>query len=356
MKVYFDKKIIQKEYLSFLAPLLWCPDFDIRWEDKKQIKERYNEGQKLLSSASKESCDYFVYPKYFLLNDFKELKKYSDEAKTYNKKVLVFSYGEIDDYINIDNNIIRFKRSTKRKNPDNEFCLPPFPEDFLPYNNNSITLIKEQKDKKYSIGYTWYSDYYNLSSFLYYISVRIIWIVFRRKYLKRLLMKLNNERIYGRLVNAGIGNYCRGKTIKYIKKLKKYEFDFIQRGHALTTYTKDKMREQYIQNLIKSDFVLLVRWFWNYSIRQYEVLSLGKIPIYIDTWAKLPFQDKIPYDELFIRVPIKKVHNIGKYIDSYIRKNQWNLTKIQKKIRDIYEEYFVMKNYYSKIIDLLQKK
>ena len=82
------------------------------------------------------------------------------------------------------------------------------------------------------------------------------------------------------------------------------------------------MRKQYIENLIESDFVLLIRWFWNYSIRQYEALSLGKIPIYIDTWAKFPFTEDIPYDDIFIKVPIWEIEKL-----KYILKNTSIITK-----------------------------
>jgi len=93
-----------------------------------------------------------VYPKYFALEYFREVKKYANEAKNYGKKVIVFCYGEIDDYINISDNIIWYKRSTHRDNPSNELCLPPFPQDILPYNGNTIPFIKPTE--KYSIGFT----------------------------------------------------------------------------------------------------------------------------------------------------------------------------------------------------------
>ena len=356
MKIYFDKKLIQHEYISFLAPLLWLPDFEIWWEDKNQIKERTEKGKTIIFSTTKKDCDYFVYPKYFLLDHWKELSEYAHEAKKHKKKVIVFSYGEIDDYINIDNNIIWFKRSTKKENPNNEYCLPPFPEDFLKYNNNNIPLIQETPSKKYSIGYVWYADYYNLRSRLYYVGTRIIWLICRIKWIKKILMKIKNDRIYSKLVNAWIGNYFRGKVIRVIKKQKKYKFNFIQRKHALTTETKNEMRKQYIENLIESDFVLLIRWFWNYSIRQYEALSLGKIPIYIDTWAKLPFTEDIPYDDIFIKVPIWEIEKVEIYIEKYINNHKGELQKTQKKIRFFYENFFIMTAYYKKIISMLLLK
>jgi len=356
MKIYFDKSLIQKEYLSFLAPLLWCPDFPLRWEDKNQIKDRFEYGKTLLSFSPQETCDFFVYPKYFRLDNFDELKWYSNDAKIHAKKVLVFSYGEIDDYIDINENIVWYKRATKIWNPDNEYCLPPFPEDLLPYNHNTIPSIQTWKKHKYSLGYTWYSNYVDIWSFFHYLFVRYMGMICRIPFIKKLLIKCKKESIYGRLINAWIGNYCRWKTIQYIWKLDMYDFNFIQRRHALTTYVQKNLREEYIQNLIDTDFPLLVRWFGNYSIRHYEVLSLWKIPLYIDTWAKLPFDDVIPYDDIFIIVPFQELHEIGQYIDRYIAKNQWRFVEIQNNIRKIYETYFVMKNYYTTIVQRLKYK
>jgi len=356
MKVYFDKKLIKKEYVSFLAPLLGLPDFDIWREDKDQIKEWTDYGKNFLSLSSEKECDYFVYPKYFKLEFSNELKTYSKKAKHHNKKVLVFYYWEIDDYIDISDNILWYKRSTKNINPDNEYCLPPFPQDLFAKVGNNIAFVDKQSKKPYSIWYTWYSNYFDLKSFIRYMFVRFVWIVCRTKLLKNILMLLKKEDLYATLVNAWYWNSCRSKTIKQLQKLKKYKFDFTQRAHALTIDAKVSMREEYIKNLVEIDFPLLVRGFWNYSVRQYEVLSLGKIPLYIDTDAKLPFEDEIPYKDLFIIVPFGDVKNIKKYIDHYIDKNQNKLVEIQKEIRNIYQEYFVMKNYYVRIINSLEKK
>jgi hypothetical protein len=226
----------------------------------------------------------------------------------------------------------------------------------LKHNHGAINFIQENTHHHYSIWYTWYSNYHNLWSFLRYIIVRWIGVLFSRQICRRILLKLKNERLYSILVNAWIWNFCRWKTIAQAKKLEKYEFTFIQRNHALTLDTQKNMREQYIKNLNDADFALIIRWFANYSFRLYEAMSLGKIPIYIDTWAKLPFQHRIKYEELFIIVPFQHVHQIGHYIDNFIKKNAGRLAKIQKEIREVYEKYFIMKNYYATIIKDLENK
>ena len=359
MKVYFSQNLLLNEYISFLVPLLWCPDFNnkpkdkarYRWENQQQIRDRYNHGNNILIEASQKNCDYFVYPKYFILDCFDELKKYSDEAKLYNKKVLVFSYREIDDYIDINDNIIWYKRATEIDNPENEICLPPFPEDLLKYHEGKIKFIsKENKLHRYSIWFTGYSDYHNIKSFLHYCMVRVVGLLCRTKVCKYILMQFRNDWLYSILVNAWIWNFCRWKTLRQVKRLIQYKFNRIQRKKILTSNVQGDMRKEYIENLNNSDFGLIIRWFANYSSRLYEVMSLWKIPIYIDTGAKLPFQNEIPYHKLFVIVPFKQIHNIWHYIDKFIEKNKWDLTEIQKEIRDTYEKYFIMKNYYTRII------
>gem|GEM_PF-4110324 len=60
---------------------------------------------------NKQESDYFVFPVYFNLDLFDELKSLSIDAKALNKKVLVFYTSDIEDYIDINDNIIWFKRS-----------------------------------------------------------------------------------------------------------------------------------------------------------------------------------------------------------------------------------------------------
>ena len=46
----------------------------------------------------------------------------------------------------------------------------------------------------------------------------------------------------------------------------------------------------------------------------------------------------------------------NKYINNYLSKNKNNLEEIQKKIRSIYENYFTITSYYTKIINQLMDK
>lgn len=106
--------------------------------------------------------------------------------------------------------------------------------------------------------------------------------------------------------------------------------------------------------MINSDFALAVRGYANYSIRLYEIMSLGKIPLYIDTGAKLPFEDQIDYKKLFIIVPGNDMKHMERYINTYIARHGHEIASIQQQIRETYEQYFTIKNYHLKVIALLE--
>lgn len=60
------------------------------------------------------------------------------------------------------------------------------------------------------------------------------------------------------------------------------------RGGVQTEENRRKTTEEYYQNQIDSDLVLCVRGVGNFSLRFYETLAMGRIPVFIDTDSPLP--------------------------------------------------------------------
>jgi len=353
LKLYFEDSLIKtNDYLSFLVPILWIPDKHIWWESELQISNWYNTWKMLIERTdNKQESDYFVFPVYFNLDLFDELKSLSIDAKALNKKVLVFYTSDIEDYIDINDNIIWFKRSLNCFWPQNEYSLPAFPNN-LTYE---VTLDDIDKSiyKSISIWYTWYSNYYNLKTFLLYYCLQFSRIFFSITFIRKLLLKTKNEHRYHLLTTLWIWKYVRWKIISELKKTNNINFNYIERKTWLYIDVKEKLRQEYLDNIKNSLFSLVVRWNWNYSFRLYEVLSLWKIPLFVDTNSKLPFADEIDYKSLFIYVPFSDIKNIWKYVFEFYEKNKNNLVNIENEIRKIYLNYFVMEKYYEKIISKL---
>ena len=76
-------------------------------------------------------------------------------------------------------------------------------------------------------------------------------------------------------------------------------------------------RNEFINNIISSDYTLCFRGSGNYSLRFYETLCLGRIPLFIDTDCKLPFQNEIDWKSLCLWVNVENLENICEIIIDY---------------------------------------
>jgi hypothetical protein len=65
------------------------------------------------------------------------------------------------------------------------------------------------------------------------------------------------------------------------------------RGGKQTKENRDQTTLEYYNNINNSDYILCVRGAGNFSVRFYETLMMGKIPVFIDTDCLLPFEKNI---------------------------------------------------------------
>lgn len=74
------------------------------------------------------------------------------------------------------------------------------------------------------------------------------------------------------------------------------------------------VRREYVENLVDCDYVLCARGSGNYSYRLYEALSLGRIPVLIDTDCALPFADEVDWRRHCIWVDADEVERIAEIV------------------------------------------
>lgn len=106
-------------------------------------------------------------------------------------------------------------------------------------------------------------------------------------------------------------------------------------------------RREFLQNIADSDFVLAPKGDGNYSNRFLETLSLGRIPVLVDTDAVVPLEGVIEYSKIIVRVPMNDVRNTPRYIADFynaLTNNEWEAT--QKLARDTYNKYLRQDAYF----------
>ena len=99
-------------------------------------------------------------------------------------------------------------------------------------------------------------------------------------------------------------------------------------------------REEYARNMLASDYALVARGRGNFSFRLYEAMSAGAIPVFIDTDSRLPFDDVIPYRQLFVWVPASDVSSIADYVARFHAGHDTDsLYDHRRRVREVYDRY-----------------
>ncbi|OGY90835.1 MAG: hypothetical protein A3H70_03840 [Candidatus Komeilibacteria bacterium RIFCSPLOWO2_02_FULL_48_11] len=299
--------------------------------------------------ADPNDADYFLLPHdYFLLfvRENEYMQRFAALAEKYGKKVIVFAHGDPEIDIPINNSIVfRIARYGRNKKP-NEIIMPVYGEDLLQDRPLSI----RRKGAKPVVGFCGWARLGSAREKLAYYVKDAIWSV------KNFLpgnQHLGPERQ---------GMWFRRQAIKILEKSSLVESNFKIResfsGHR-TTIKLDpaQARAEYIDNMLNSDFILTVKGGGNCSMRFYEALSLGRIPLFIKTDNVLPFEDIINYREFVVFVNYDEVDLIDtKLSDFYNALSDDDFIQKQKRARETYEKYLRLDSFFRLIPDILNKK
>ena len=105
-------------------------------------------------------------------------------------------------------------------------------------------------------------------------------------------------------------------------------------------------RKAFIHNILDCDFTLCVRGAGNWSIRFYETLSLGRIPILIDTDCVLPFDNIINWSQYIIIIDRKKLADASQIVMArYEATSPKQFTKWQQSCRDLWLKYLSLEGF-----------
>lgn len=118
--------------------------------------------------------------------------------------------------------------------------------------------------------------------------------------------------------------YQRAKLLAFFEKSNKVKTNFIYRKHyragAQTEAERTQTTLEYYENIKNSEYVLCVRGAGNFSVRLYETLLMGRIPIFINTDGLLPFEDNINWKQHVVWVEWKERRRIADIVSDFHQK------------------------------------
>lgn len=121
--------------------------------------------------------------------------------------------------------------------------------------------------------------------------------------------------------------------------------DFILRSRykagVSSQEAKEKVEGEFYKNIDNSLFTVCVRGMGNYSVRFYQTLAMGRIPILIDTDCVLPFRSEISYEKFILKIPFKDRFQIGQYVNYFVSsKTEGDLVRMQEMARECWLKHF----------------
>jgi len=146
------------------------------------------------------------------------------------------------------------------------------------------------------------------------------------------------------------GSLDRGKFrisgMDSLKRSSKINCNFIVRNSfwggvsdAKDVAKQSKVRQEFMDNMCNSDYCFCCRGEGNFSYRIYEIMSNGRIPLFIDTDSVLPYDFIINWKDFFPIVEVKDIENMPDILLEFHNKNKNCFEEKQKIIRIMYEEY-----------------
>jgi len=323
-------KVWTGECLNYsYIPLLY-PNWGIQTKDShlffsKKVFARFNEP--FVDVTNDPSlADFLLVPHNFptIRNEKYYLENFVRLSNQYNKKIIVFVYGDSNEKIKLPNVIVFRTSSFKKEKMANEIMMPAFVEDLA---ENFTFKPREKINDKPVIGFCGWVSSFGIGHRVKAFIKKILWLA------------------RGRGAASIDGIALRRKAIKILKRSKFVKTNFIERktysGHASTiSVPQEKARQEYIENMSNSDFALVARGNGNFSFRFYEVLSAGRIPLFINTDCILPLDDYIKYNDFVLLVDYKDIKNAaGIVADFYKNIGRDDFLGMQRKAREAFENF-----------------
>ncbi|SEA89335.1 Exostosin family protein [Flavobacterium gillisiae] len=335
LKLYTDEQYLTPENRSSVFPLL----FDLYYTHNLKLLEKYQIVSRM------EDCDIAVVPvdvaHFDINNKMIELNGFVDQALALQKKVWVYTAGDYG--LSMDRLTFTFRMGGfDSKLNSNTVILPSFISD--PYSLLQKEFKAIPKAALPRIGFVG-----NASNSLIK-RVKEVFVYLRYNY-KRLTKQLSTD--YQAFYPSSIKRY---HFLSLLLKSNKVETDFIfrkkYRAGIKTAIEKQKTTLEFFLNMEKNPYNFCLRGAGNFSVRLYETLAMGRIPVVVDTDMRLPLNIEINWPAHCVFVSKDSLEEDLISFHNTISEQIFIL--MQENNRKLWVEYLEREAYFSKLHSLFK--
>jgi len=261
-------------------------------------------------------------------------------SKKYKKKILVFSLTDSDEHIDIpDAFIFRYSQYGYKKR-ENEIIMPPYTRVFRSPGLASYReqvwkdILPREKFGKPTISFCGWADFPNAYRRCTYIG-RVLFADIKKYLLKNTHAELHKPGIYFRRKAVNVF----GESVSFDTNFTLRKSFSSQNGFdGESSVGAENAEREYIESILGADFVLAPKGMANASIRLFETLSLGRLPVLINTDCVLPLEEHIDYDKFIVRVDHAYIEDAEKIVLGFYNSlSPQEFTERQKMAREAFE-------------------
>ncbi len=289
------------------------------WAQEGEMFHEWNFDQKEFNLTKKiEDSSFLLIPYpinyYFETNSMHIIKNYSQLCMSYNINGYGYISGDYPKYYKEFKNITYFRMGGYRSklSEKNQGFPAALTDQFLKIYKKEKIILRKKKEIPV-VGFCGLASN-NL-------------ITKTKQNIKYIIDTIDNnsnpfkKNIYQPKFNSA---YERFSILKQIEESEHIDTNFIfrnqYRGGAITKDQYKKTTLEYYDNIINSDYIFCLRGYGNFSVRLYETLMMGRIPIFLNTDCLLPFPKLIKWKDHVVWIEWEEKDKVADIIKAFHRK------------------------------------
>ncbi|HLV40389.1 exostosin domain-containing protein [Xanthomarina sp.] len=314
MKLYFPPSHYNAAYRGMVFPLL-KPFIKSESFTDTERKEIYGVSeQDFTFTEFLEEADIVILPmawNYYVKTKQENLAvSFIKECGQLNKKVLALNIGDFGVKVPSFNNVILLRSGGyKTKFENHEFCIPPFIEDPLKKYFSSDKIFLRPYQKFAVVGFCGQANASRVNAIKEVVKTSLR----NLKY----YFKLTKEEPQQILSTS----YLRASVLNVLQEADGVVCNFIFRKKYRAGVTSNKDFHEttlaFYNNLKDSDYIVCVRGAGNFSVRFYEALAMGRIPIFINTDCALPLDSMVAWKKHVVWVEFKDRFQVAEKVKQF---------------------------------------
>ena len=335
-KLYFPNFFFDETYRWHIFPLLKQMMSDNMNNENFQFVDYENESDAVVLPMSWN---------YYYSNDkVKEVLVYVNDTVV-DKPIISFVFGDVGNKVPAQfKGLVLRTSGDKSKLSKNHQGIPVFIEDPLSSQYKTDMVFERSFSSIPTVGFCGLA-----TPFSFQVVIDLLRIGTKNMLSKLGLSYKNPQRFMST-------SYFRHTILSLLKNKSQIKTNFVIRNQYRAGVKAQKQNHsttiEFFENIKNSDYVLCMRGAGNFSVRFYETLAMGRIPVFVNTDCLLPLEDKIDWEKHVVWVEYKDRHHIEeKIVNFHSKLDEISLNELFKSNRKLWENHLKMLPYFKTLLN-----